>query len=143
MGAFQSSEEALSSIDRDIEQAAERARAAREWRQQIDDLTGRGEASRGAVRVTVETTGLITSLEVSDSVCDEGGAAVGRAVMEAMRAAQADVREQILRSSDVTWGEDSEISRRMAQELDERFAAVDRADDQDPGLPGEQIDWGR
>ena len=144
MSGYGSAEEALSQIDNDIEAAAQRAQQATAWRHQVETMRGEGSSRDGSVSVTVDMTGLLTGLSISDDICQRGGQEVRQGILDALRQAQQDVRDQVLASSEETFGSDSSATGRMREEFDQRFGHFEddiKAADDQRGPRGFDINW--
>jgi DNA-binding protein YbaB len=140
---YSSADAARETIARQTEEAVERARRATAWRQEIDALRGHGSADRGAVTATVEVSGMLVDLEVTDSAAQRGGRAVGALVVEAVKAAQRDVGRKVMEASEQEWGAESSTTDRMRAEVTGRFGPLDDPGSPGRGLPGADIHWGR
>ena len=92
-------------VDDQVEQARDRAERATAWRREVEALLGHGTADGGGVRVSVRPDGLLTDLRIRDASAARGARAVERAVLEALTAAQAQVRSAAHAASVQAWGE--------------------------------------
>lgn len=108
-------------IDDQVKQAQKHAAQMQEWSDEVETITGEGSAMRGAVRVTVNNSGVVTSAKVSEQACDAGGAAVSRGLMEALQAAQQAVADAMGRSVATRFGKDAEITQLMVGDLSTRL----------------------
>ncbi|WP_156969782.1 YbaB/EbfC family nucleoid-associated protein [Knoellia subterranea] len=93
----------------DLSRLVAQAHAASQWRTEVDRLSGSGEFE--GVTVEVTGSGAVSSLDVSDAACADGGRTLSQRIVAAVRAAQDDLAAQIRRSAIVTFGEDSEQVR--------------------------------
>jgi len=108
-------------IDDQVKQAETHAAQMQQWSEEVDAITAEGSAMRGAVRLTVNNSGVVTSVKVSDQACDAGGAAVSRGLMEALQAAQQAVADAMGRSVAGRFGRDAEITQLMVGDLSTRL----------------------
>jgi phage head maturation protease len=97
-----------------------RAQRAQEFRQSLDVLRGRGVS--GDIRVAVDATGLVLSLDLPDDLSAWRGRELSEDILGAVRAAQADVSVQVRTETEDAFGADSTVARRMRDELASRFA---------------------
>ena len=140
---YSSADAARETIARQTQEAVEKARRATAWRQEIDALRGHGTADRGAVSATVEVSGMLVDLEVSDQAAQRGGREVAALVVEAVKAAQRDVGRKVMEASEQEWGAESSTTDRMRAEVTGRFGSLEDPDAPGRGLPGADINWGR
>ncbi|HEU4348745.1 MAG TPA: YbaB/EbfC family nucleoid-associated protein [Actinoplanes sp.] len=98
----------------------------------IAALTGSATDAEGAIRVTVNSSGILTGLELSDDLRRLTGADLSAQIMRAYRRAQAGVIDQVTKAVDDTVGADSESGRAVLESLAQRFPA-------DPGEPGAPV----
>ncbi|QKW35973.1 YbaB/EbfC family nucleoid-associated protein [Actinomadura sp. NAK00032] len=82
-------------LDRFISTAMEQARKATEVREQISEITGVGEASKGQVRVEVKSSGALRGITIDPRAMRMGSEALGEAILEAAENASKDIQEQI------------------------------------------------
>jgi DNA-binding protein YbaB len=108
-------------IDDQVKQAQTHAAQMQQWSEEVDAITAEGSAMRGAVRLTVNNSGVVTSVRVSDQACDAGGAAVSRGLMEALQTAQQAVADAMGRSVAGRFGRDAEITQLMVGDLSTRL----------------------
>ena len=108
-------------VDEQIAAAQRNADQMQAWAAEVDAVTGEGTALRGAVRVTVNNSGVATGVRITDEGCEAGGRALSAAVMEAMGAAQQAVGDVVARSAAARFGEDGEITRLMVADLSQRL----------------------
>lgn len=108
-------------IDDQVKQAETHAAQMQQWSEEVDAITAEGSAMRGAVRLTVNNSGVVSSIRVSDQACDAGGAAVSRGLMEALQTAQQAVADAMGRSVAGRFGRDAEITQLMVGDLSTRL----------------------
>ncbi len=116
-------------IDDQVKQAETHAAQMQQWSEEVDAITAEGSAMRGAVRLTVNNSGVVTSVKVSDQACDAGGAAVSRGLMEALQAAQQAVADAMGRSVAGRFGRDAEITQLMVGDLSTRLGVSANLDE--------------
>jgi DNA-binding protein YbaB len=121
----------------DLQRLMARAQSAMRWRATVDALTG--EADEDGVAVTVTGSGAISRLTVTDAACANGGEALSRLVIAAVRLAHEDLAGRIRSSSLATFGEDSDEAATVADGTQRRFgrsAVVLETDF------GDSVSWG-
>lgn len=127
-------------IDEQVRQAGEHATAMQEWAAEVEAVTGEGSALRGGVRVGVNSSGVVTSLTVTDAACDEGGRALTDALLSALKEAQQSVGDALGRSAARRFGEDGELTQLMVQDLNGRLGiSVDLAEPRTGSASGGRI----
>lgn len=121
----------------DLARLMEQAKAAFQWRAEIDQLTGEGELD--GVQATITGGGAVSGLKVSDAACADGGEALSERVIGAVRAAQEDLATKIRRSAVATFGEDSDHAQTVARGSEQRFGRSASVIDTDFG---DSVQWG-
>ena len=121
----------------DLARLMEQAKAAIQWRAEIDRLTGDGELD--GVQATITGGGAVSGLKVSDGACADGGEALSERVIGAVRAAQEDLAAKIRRSAVTTFGEDSDQVQTVTQGSEQRFGRSASVIDTDFG---DSVQWG-
>lgn len=123
-------EAAHQNIEKQIASARERAAAASKFRQTVDGL--RGVATVNGVTATVEPTGVLVDLNLPQDLTYKTGEKLSKAVIQAVRAAFADVSTKVRQETESVYGADSEITRRMSDELGKRTAIVGEPEPEKP-----------
>ena len=119
--APRSADEALRRIDDDIAAAQARARQATYFRQTLDDL--RGAATVHGVTVTLDSAGGLRDVAFPQRV-DRTGEELRADVLAALQEARRQVADAVRREAAVAFGDSSDVTRRMDQELRQRFGDV-------------------
>ena len=121
----------------DLARLMEQAQAAFRWRAQADRLTG--ESDLDGVSVTVNGSGAIAALELTDAACADGGERLSQRIIAAVRAAQDDLSAAIRRSAALTFGEDSDQARTVGAGSEHRFGRSASVIETDFG---DSVQWG-
>lgn len=111
-------EEALAAIDAKVAAVEPQAARARAWGSEVEALVGMGTAEHGDVRAAVNIQGLLTGLSLTDAVAAQGGRSATRAIQQALREAQEDVRRQAEASSERVWGPESATTTAFRAEVE-------------------------
>jgi DNA-binding protein YbaB len=119
-------------IDEQIAQAQQHAEQMREWSNEVDSLTAEGSALRGNVRVLVNHSGVVQSVRITDAGCDAGAAALSTGVMDALQAAYKAVGDAVARSAASRFGQDTELTRLMVDDLSTRLGVSIDPSPEDP-----------
>lgn len=125
----------------DLDRMVQRVRKAQEWQASVSTLTGEG---RGAeVLAVVDARGVLRSLDIPDVACRGRGHELASDVVEAIRAARADVAEKLARSGRLAFGEDAPEVDTIAVAAAARSRAPIVADGgDDPEAPADDADRG-
>ena len=115
----QSADDALRRLDTDIAAAQERARRATEFREALDRTRGIGQLN--GVTVTLDSAGGLRDLALPRDFDERTAATLREEILGAARAAQADVSARVRREAARSFGADSDVARRMDEELRQRF----------------------
>ena len=121
----------------DLQRLMAQAQAAFSWRASIDQLTG--EADVDGVAATVNGSGAVSRLSVTDAACADGGAALSQLVIAAVHAAHEDLAGKIRSSSLATFGEGSDQAATVAEGTQQRFGRSAVVIDTDFG---DSVSWG-
>ncbi|MCE1180612.1 MAG: hypothetical protein LWW86_16480 [Micrococcales bacterium] len=114
---YDSPEAALAAVAADVEQAHARAERASAWREQATTLVGAGRADGGDARIEIDVDGTLSGVFVSDRLAQAGGAAVSRALHQAMVRAQESLRSQSAELTEDAFGAGSTTAAVVAAEL--------------------------
>lgn len=109
-------------LDKDVADAQKRAAAASAYRQKVDQL--RGTASVDGVTAIVEPGGALVDLSLPHDLTYKTGEKLSRSVMQAFRAAYADVASKVTEEASSTFGDGSAVTQRMSDELAKRTAVI-------------------
>lgn len=102
-------------------QVSAQARAAAELSDRVSTVTASAVGARGAVRVTVAASGVVTALELADRVQRMPGAELAEAIMATIARAQAQLAGQVASAVRDTVGADSETGRAVVASYAARF----------------------
>jgi hypothetical protein len=89
----------------------------------VAGLTASAAGADGAIRVTVASSGIITALELEDTVQRYAGADLAAQIMRVMRRAQAGLCDRVAEAVDETVGADAETGRAVLESFAQRFPA--------------------
>lgn len=120
---YDNADEVLATISRDVEAARQRAEAATRFRAEVDAARATASSPDGTVSVTVDASGMLHGLEVTDGAMHRRGRDLARVVRETVYAAQRAVADLVNAKAAETFGADSTLTHRMRDELSLRFVA--------------------
>lgn len=107
----------------------QRARRYNELQQHLDRTTAAESTQDGAVRVTVDSNGVPTRLDLSERIQDLPPAKLSDEIMSCMRRAQAKLRDQVEELVHATVPDDDQPARNIVAQYQQRFPdPVDTAD---------------
>ncbi|WP_190822129.1 YbaB/EbfC family nucleoid-associated protein [Saccharopolyspora pogona] len=101
-----------------VEAKAERYQ---QMQQQVTAVRASAESRDGVVRVTVDSAGAVTDLQITDDARRMSGAGLTEAVLTTMRHAQAGLRDQVAEVMSATVGDDPETVNAVMSAYQERF----------------------
>ena len=113
-------------------QVAGRTEAAAALADRVATLTSSADGGEGAVRVTVASSGVLTGLELDDSVQRLPGKDLAAEIVRVIRRAQAGLVDRVAAAVDETVGADTETGRAVLDSFAQRFP-VDP--DESPAAP--------
>jgi DNA-binding protein YbaB len=120
-------------IDEQVAQAQRHAEQMQEWSNEVESLTAEGTALRGNVRVSVNHSGVVQSVRITEAGCDAGAAAAPpTGVMDALQAAYKAVGDAVARSAASRFGKDAELTRLMVDDLASRLGVSIDPSPEDP-----------
>jgi DNA-binding protein YbaB len=99
----------------------EKATQARELTSRVMGLRGTAESRDGAVRVTVETTGVPMEITLGDAVAGWKPERIAAEIMKTMRQAQQRLTEAVEDAAQATIGAESETGRAVLNSYYARF----------------------
>jgi len=102
-------------------QASTRAEAAAQMANEVAALSSTAEGGGGAITVAVDATGLITRLELADSVRNMNGADLAREIMNTVRRARAGLIARVSTVVAATVGADTETGSAVIESFERRF----------------------
>ncbi|HMT32899.1 MAG TPA: YbaB/EbfC family nucleoid-associated protein [Dermatophilaceae bacterium] len=128
-------------IEDQVRAAQAHADRMKAWAGRIEQVTGEGTALRGAVRVSVNNAGVVTSLHLTDAALEGGPAALSGAILAAITAAKQAVADETGRSAVAEFGRDGEVTHLMVADLSKRFGVTPDIDPKNPfsGRPGQVL----
>ncbi|KUL28790.1 YbaB/EbfC family nucleoid-associated protein [Actinoplanes awajinensis] len=112
-------------LDSWVSQVNVQAERGVELARRVAALTGSADGRGGAIRVTVGSSGQVTSLELDDRVHELSGPELAREIMAVMRRAQAVLSAEVTEQVRATVGTDSETGRAVIGSFDTRFPVPD------------------
>ncbi|MPZ86247.1 MAG: YbaB/EbfC family DNA-binding protein [Actinophytocola sp.] len=114
----------------------QRAQRYNELQQRLDETSATDSTQDGAIRVTVDSNGVLTQLELSERIRDLAPSQLSSEVMACMRRAQAKLRARVEDLIETTVPADDEPARNLVAQYQQRF----------PDLPddsaGHEVDHG-
>lgn len=124
-------------IKRWAEGVQAKAERYQQMQQQVTAVTASAESRDGVVRVTVDSAGAVTGLQITDDARRMTGAGIAEAVLNTMRQAQAGIRDQVAEVMSATVGDDTETVEAVVSAYRQRFpdpeAEADRPPEDDDG----------
>jgi DNA-binding protein YbaB len=102
-------------------QVLEKAAQARELTARVSGLRASAESRDGAVRVTVESTGVPVEITLGDAVAGWKPERIASEVMAVMRQAQQRLTKAVAEAADATVGAESETGRAVLNSYYTRF----------------------
>ncbi|WEG08615.1 hypothetical protein PU630_15425 [Microbacterium horticulturae] len=115
---FESPEDSLAKIRDDVERAEARATVLPKLQDQIAQARARVVSRQRDIAVEVDSSGVLTVLDITDAALSRGGRAVSREVLDLIAAATLDVRKETLAISKELLGEDDPIVKLTEAQLD-------------------------
>ena len=112
--------DALAKIQRDIEQAQERAKRAALAQGEIALVRGTARSPHGDVTAEVDANGLLTDLQLTDEALEEHPDDLARSIRDVVRDAQRDAGKRTMVIADDAFGEGSPVTAHLRAELDQR-----------------------
>ncbi|MFI0469368.1 MULTISPECIES: YbaB/EbfC family nucleoid-associated protein [Saccharopolyspora] len=92
-----------------------------QMQQQVTAVKATAESRDGVVRVTVDSAGAVTDLQITDDARRMSGAGLAESVLTTMRQAQAGIRDQVAEVMSATVGDDTETVNAVVSAYRERF----------------------
>jgi DNA-binding protein YbaB len=108
-------------IEQQVREAQEHAARMHGWAQQVAQVTGEGSALRGAVRVSVNHSGVLQSLRLTDAALAGGAQGLTAAILSALEQAKQSVADETIGSAAALFGRDAEVTRLMLNDLSTRL----------------------
>ncbi|SHG10674.1 YbaB/EbfC family nucleoid-associated protein [Streptoalloteichus hindustanus] len=108
-------------LDRWAAEVTAKAERYQDMQQQVSSISSTAASSDGAVRVTVDSSGVLTGLEISDRVRQMSGSEVAALVLTTMRRAQARITDQVAEVMRSTVGDDAQTVEAVVGNYRQRF----------------------
>jgi hypothetical protein len=105
------------------DQVSGRTDAAAELADRVATLTASAEGDEGGIRVTVASSGILTGLELNDSVQRLPGKDLSMEILRVMRRAQAGLAGRVAAAVTETVGVDTETGKAVLDSFAQRFPA--------------------
>ena len=126
-------------FDRDLEQASEwvrtwadqigeRAASAQRMASEVAAISATARDRSGDITVTVDSTGMLTRLELTDGARTRTGAQLAADIMATVRQAQADLSAKVGSVVAATVGADSAAGATVIGSFERRFGQVSEGD---------------
>lgn len=122
-GPWGSPDAAMARIDEQIAEAQERAQRASQVRAEMDAVRGQATSSRGEVRATVDVSGRLVDLVLTDDALALRPAELSRMILETGAAAAAKAARTAVELTSDAFGDASAVTERLRAELAERTPA--------------------
>ncbi|QCB94234.1 YbaB/EbfC family nucleoid-associated protein [Cellulomonas shaoxiangyii] len=122
-------------IEEQVAQAQENARRAEQVRDQFEQVRGRAASPHGEVRVTVETTGRMTALELADDALRLDARDLAALILETVATAQRQAATESIALVEGTFGAESGVAANLRSEL------ARMAPPEDPRAQRDEIRW--
>jgi DNA-binding protein YbaB len=110
----------IARVQEQVAQAQERAQAAQQMRAEVEAVRGTATSPRRELTVTVDASGRLVNVDVSDAALDLRAKDLGRLIVETAAAAQRDAGAQAMAVASRAFGADSPVVSRLRAELDAR-----------------------
>lgn len=124
---FSGAEATAARIEQQIAQAQETARRAELMKTEFEAIRGRATSPRGEVTATVETSGRLTALRLTDDAVRLDAEALSALILSTAAQAQQEAAARSLALVSDTFGEDSAVTANLRDELG-RIAPQERGD---------------
>lgn len=111
-------------IEQQVRQAQEHASRMRAWAEHVEQITGEGSALRSGVRVSVNHSGVLQSLRLSEAALGAGPEALARAILTAVEQAKQAVADETAGTAVEHFGRDGEVTRLMVADLSKRLGVT-------------------
>jgi len=108
---------------------AERAAKAKTFAEQGAAVSATATDPGGVVEVTVDSSGVVTGLQLRERVRRMPAPELGDLILSVMRAAQANLAHRMARVAADTMGEDNDMTRTIAASYERRFPTAASGED--------------
>ncbi|QAY60102.1 YbaB/EbfC family DNA-binding protein [Microbacterium protaetiae] len=115
----------IARVQEQVEQAQQRARVAQQMRVEVEAVRGKATSPRRELAVTVDASGRLVDVELSDAAMDLRTRDLSRLIVETAQAAQRDAGEQAVAVTSRAFGDESPVVARLRDELDARAAEAE------------------
>ena len=102
-------------------QASERAAAAAQMADEVGTISSSAEGGSGSIKVAVDSSGLLTRLELADSVRAMPATVLAQEIMTTVRRAQAGLAAKVTSVVAATVGADTETGSAVIGSYERRF----------------------
>ncbi len=133
-GGFET-EALVARIEQQVAQAQETARRAEQVRDRFEQVRGQAASPRGEVRVTVETTGRITALDLHEDALRLDPRDLSALILETVGAAQRQAATESIALVEGTFGAESGVATNLRAEL------ARMTPPEDPRTQRDEIRW--
>jgi hypothetical protein len=120
---------AVARIEEQIAEAQERARRATEVRQRIEALRGSATSPRRELTVTVDASGRLAAVDLTDAAYRLSPRDLGRLLVETANAAQRQAGAKALEVASEAFGADSGVVAHLREEVEKAPPAGEGAGD--------------
>lgn len=121
-GMFSDPDAAIDRVQQQIVQAQETAKRAEQMRGEMDAVRGRAESPRGEVTATVEVTGRLSALDLTEAAQQLEPQELSRLILATITEAQRKAGAAALQLAADTFGEESGVTASLRGELDRMTA---------------------
>lgn len=116
-----SAEEALSSVDRAVADAQQRAVEARRFSEELDQVRVVGQSRDGAAEVTLTHTGALTDIYLGRRLEDASLDKIRSSILEASVAAQGQLADRVSALAGQAFGNESGTTRELVRQYADLF----------------------
>ncbi|WP_051191869.1 YbaB/EbfC family nucleoid-associated protein [Microbacterium luticocti] len=100
--------------------AQQRAQAAQQMRAQVEAVRGTASSPRRELSVTVDASGRLVDVELSDAALNLGARDLSRMIVSTAQAASRDAGQQAVDLAAAAFGDDSPVVARLRDEVQAR-----------------------
>lgn len=125
----------MARIEQQVAQAQETARRAEQVREEFEQVRGTAASPRGEVRVTVETTGRITALDLHEDALRLGPRDLSALILQTVGVAQRQAATESIALVEGAFGAGSGVAANLRSEL------ARMAPPEDPRAQRDEIRW--
>jgi DNA-binding protein YbaB len=122
-------------LDQMVADAKAKAARYQEMRAGVEQVTVTESSSDGLVTVTVDASGVVTDLRLTDRIVEHSGAQVASITLATMRRAQSRLGERVTRIVQDTVGEDQAVLDKVTSSYHSRFPEPEPEEVPEGGRP--------